>query len=45
VLARPEYLGRQAEVYFFIAIIYWVFSYAMSYASKRLEATLGVGKR
>jgi general L-amino acid transport system permease protein len=45
VLAQPEYLGRQSEVYFFCAIIYWVFNYAMSYASRRLEATLGVGKR
>jgi general L-amino acid transport system permease protein len=45
ILAKPAYLGRQAEVYCFIAIIYWVFSYAMSYASRRLEATLGVGKR
>ena len=45
VLARPDYLGRQAEVYCFLAIIYWVFCYAMSYASRRLEATLGVGKR
>jgi general L-amino acid transport system permease protein len=45
VLAKPEYLGRQVEVYFFCGIIYWVFSYAMSYTSKRLEAALGVGKR
>jgi len=45
VLAKPEYLGQAAEVYFFCALIYWFFNFAMSYASKRLEAALGVGKR
>ena len=45
VLAKPEYLGLTSEVYIFCAIIYWFFNYAMSYASKRLEAALGVGKR
>jgi general L-amino acid transport system permease protein len=45
VLAQPEFLGRQREVYLFIALIYWVFSYAMSYASRRLEIALGVGER
>ena len=44
-LAKPEYLGLTSEVYLFCAIIYWSFNYAMSYASKRLEAALGVGKR
>ena len=45
VLAQPEFIGRQREVYLFIALIYWVFSYAMSYASRRLELALGVGER
>ncbi len=45
VLAQPEFLGRQTEVYVFIAAIFFVFCYAMSYASYRLEAALGVGKR
>lgn len=45
VLAQPEWLGRQTEVYLFIAVIFFVFSYTMSYASYRLEAALGVGKR
>ncbi len=42
---QPEFLGRQAEVYVFIALIYFVFSAAMSYGSRRLEKTLGVGER
>ncbi|RLC59777.1 MAG: amino acid ABC transporter permease [Chloroflexota bacterium] len=33
------------EVYLFIAAVFWVFNYAMSYASRRLEAALGVGER
>ncbi len=45
VLAQPEFIGKQREVYTFIALIYWVFSYAMSYASRRLEEALGVGQR
>ena len=45
VLAQPDWLGRQTEVYLFVAAIFFVFSYTMSYASYRLETTLGVGKR
>ncbi len=45
ILANPNYIGRQLEVFAFIALIYWVFSYAMSYGSERLEAALGVGER
>lgn len=45
VLAQPEFLGLQREVYAFISLLYWVFSYAMSYVAQRLETTLGVGQR
>jgi general L-amino acid transport system permease protein len=45
VLAQPAFLGRQQEVYIFVAIIYFIFSYAMSYASQKLEVALGVGQR
>ncbi|NOX61561.1 MAG: amino acid ABC transporter permease [Chloroflexi bacterium] len=45
ILANPNYIGRQLEVFAFIALIYWVFSYAMSYGSERLETALGVGER
>ncbi|GAB4458243.1 MAG: amino acid ABC transporter permease [Anaerolineales bacterium] len=45
VLAQPEFLGLQREVYAFISLIYWVLSYGMSYLSQRLEERLGVGKR
>lgn len=42
---QPDFLGRQAEVYLFIALIYFIFSAAMAYGSRRLEKTLGVGER
>jgi len=45
VLANPNYIGRQLEVFSFIAVIYWVFCYGMSYAARRLEIALGVGER
>ncbi|MBE9034439.1 amino acid ABC transporter permease [aff. Roholtiella sp. LEGE 12411] len=37
ILAQPQFIGRYAEVYLFIGLIYWVFCYSMSLASRRLE--------
>ena len=45
ILANPDWLGTQQEVYVVIAGLYWIFSYVMSYASRRIEARLGVGER
>lgn len=45
VLAQPNFLGLQREVYVFISLIYWVLSYGMSYLSQQLEVKLGVGKQ
>jgi general L-amino acid transport system permease protein len=45
VLAQPEFLGLQREVYVFISLLYWILSYAMSYVSQRLEVSLGLGER
>jgi general L-amino acid transport system permease protein len=41
----PQYIGLQMEVYGFIAIVFWILSYMMSHASRRLESSLGVGER
>lgn len=41
----PQFVRLQMEVYLFIAVIFWVFSYFMSYASLQLEKALGVGER
>jgi general L-amino acid transport system permease protein len=45
ILAQPAYIGFQREVLVFITLIYWVFSYLMSYVSQRLEAALAVGEK
>ncbi|HSB67195.1 MAG TPA: amino acid ABC transporter permease [Anaerolineales bacterium] len=42
---KPEFVRLQMEVYLFIALIFWVFSYFMSSASLQLEKALGVGER
>lgn len=40
ILAQPRFIGRYAEVYIFIGLIYWVFCYSMSFVSRRLERRL-----
>jgi general L-amino acid transport system permease protein len=43
--SNPEFVQHQAEVFFFIAIIFWLFSFVMSASSRQLESQLGVGQR
>jgi general L-amino acid transport system permease protein len=43
ILANPNYIGRYAEVYLFIGVIYWFFCYAMSLGSRRIERQLSTG--
>lgn len=45
VIANPDYIGTQREVFLFISVFYFVFSYALAYTSRRLETALGVGTR
>ena len=45
VLANPSYISRYAEVYIFVGIIYWIFCYSMSLASRKIERTLEVDQR
>ncbi|HSF83197.1 MAG TPA: amino acid ABC transporter permease [Anaerolineales bacterium] len=45
VLAQPDFIGLQIEVYIFISALYFIFSYVMSNISQRLEVGLGVGER
>jgi general L-amino acid transport system permease protein len=33
------------EMFVFVAAVFWVFNFSMSYASRRLELALGVGER
>ncbi len=37
VLAQSEFIGRHREIYVFVAVVYFVFSYGMSYAARQLE--------
>ncbi|MBD2495292.1 amino acid ABC transporter permease [Nostoc sp. FACHB-280] len=37
ILAQPQFIGRYAEVYLFVGLIYWLFCYSMSLVSQRLE--------
>ena len=37
ILANPKYIGRSAETYLFIGLIYWICCYSMSLASRKLE--------
>ena len=45
VLANPSYIGTQREVFVFVGALFWIFSYAMSAASRRLERALGESRQ
>jgi His/Glu/Gln/Arg/opine family amino acid ABC transporter permease subunit len=38
-IAQTEFIGLQTEVYVFISVIYFIFSYLMAYISRRIEAS------
>ncbi len=42
VLAQPQFLGRHIEVYIFLAFVYWLISYIVSYIGQMIEARTGV---
>lgn len=44
IVANPEWLGLYREVLLAVALIYWVFSFGMSLAARRLEARLAIGQ-
>lgn len=44
IIANPDWLGLYVEVYLFIALIYFIFCFAMSKVSQEIETELGVGK-
>ena len=45
IQGNPEYLSNAKEVFIFLALVFWPFTYAMSHVSRRVEQYLGVGKR
>ena len=40
-----EFRDNKGEVIIFVAIVFWIFTYAMSYISGRIERHMGVGER
>lgn len=45
LLSVTRYLHDVREVYVFLIVVYFMFSYTMSYASRKLERKLGLGER
>ena len=40
-----EFQDNGMEVYIFLALVFWVFTFSMAFISRRIERTLGVGRR
>ena len=41
----PAFNDNGRELYLFVAVVFWIFTYTMSYASRRLERHMGIGVR
>lgn len=44
IRANPDWIGRSNELYFTISVIYFIFSYAISIAARRLERQLNTNR-
>jgi ABC-type amino acid transport system permease subunit len=40
-----EFRDNKGEVIIFVALVFWIFTYGMSYVSGHIERHLGVGER
>ena len=45
IQGNTEYLASAKELFIFLAVVFWIFTYGMSYVSRRIEENLGVGRR
>ena len=45
IQGNAQYLGNAKELFIFLALVFWVFTYTMSYVSQKVEEHLGVGQR
>ncbi len=45
IQGNPEFLPSAQELFIFLALVFWIFCYSMSYVSRRIETHLGVGRR
>ena len=45
IQGNQEFIDNGREVYLFLALVFWVFTFSMSFISRRIEGALGVGRR
>ena len=45
IQGNPEYLDNARELFIFLALVFWIFCYGMSYVSRHIEDHMGVGRR
>ena len=45
IQGNTEYLAHARELFIFVAVVFWIFTYGMSWVSERIERNLGVGER
>lgn len=45
IQGNTEYLSSARELFIFLALVFWIFTYSMSYVSGRVERHMGVGQR
>ena len=45
IQGNPEFLPNAREVFVFLAVVFWIFTYGMSYVSGKVEQHVGVGRR
>ena len=45
IQGNPEFIPSAKELFIFLAFVFWIFTYNMSYVSRRIEQNLRVGER
>ena len=45
VQGNVQFTDNGRELFIFVAVVFWLFTYTMSFASRRVERRLGVGRR
>ena len=45
IQGNTEYISSAKELFIFLALVFWIFTYAMSHVSRRIEEHLGVARR
>ena len=45
IQGNQNFIGNALELFVFLAVVFWIFTYSMSYVSRRIERHLGVGVR